>query len=75
MKDRRKPVPEPIQVFAFKLANEDRDYALREYSDWKELETVDPRLYGMIVTYRTRKGNPDIEKYLKRTYGIDLDTY
>lgn len=35
-----------------KIAFHGYAYALLEYSDWKELESVDPVLYNHIVAYR-----------------------
>ena len=63
-------VPEEIREFAVKLDTEGFHYCLTEYSNWKELEAINPQLYAEILLYRQIAGA--IVKRLKEKYDLEL---
>lgn len=76
LQEDKKPVPDIIDLLNHKLSWEGYGYCLTEYSDWREIEPVDPELYAMIVAFRTgnRRNNAkgkSVREYLKEKYGLE----
>jgi hypothetical protein len=55
-----------IDDLIFKISDEGLSYTLNDYSDWKEIEKIDPVLYSMIQEFK--KYSRSIEEHLEETY-------